>query len=155
MKEKIESRANELEREKRIKTKAFEDAEKGRLEALIPVKSSLEEEISQIRDESEAATRRIEDLREELRKETFNAERRENETNEMESVVLPECKKICAESMLEPAHARKKLDETTETVREEKLKGGKRIKVNVLRKKETFKNIFKLKNFLIAILNFQ
>ena len=122
MKEKIESRANELEREKRIKTKAFEDAEKGRLEALIPVKSSLEEEISQIRDESEAATRRIEDLREELRKETFNAERRENETNEMESVVLPECKKICAESMPAPAHARKKLDETTETVREEKAR---------------------------------
>ena len=29
MKEKIESRANELEREKQIKTKAFEDAEKG------------------------------------------------------------------------------------------------------------------------------
>ena len=122
MKEKIESRANELEREKQIKTKAFEDAEKGRLEALIPVKSSLEEEISQIRDESEAATRRIEDLREELRKETFNAERRENETNEMESVVLPECKKICAESMPAPAHARKKLDETTETVREEKAR---------------------------------
>jgi len=122
MKEKIESRANELEREKQIKTKAFEDAEKGRLEALIPVKSSLEEEISQIRDESEAATRRIEDLREELRKETLNAERRENETNEMESVVLPECKKICAESMPAPAHARKKLDETTETVREEKAR---------------------------------
>ena len=86
------------------------------------MKSSLEEEISQIRDEAEAATERIEDLREELRKETFNAERRENETNEMESVVLPECKKICAESMPAPAHARKKLDETTETVREEKAR---------------------------------
>ena len=122
MKEKVESRVSELEREKRIKLKAFEDAEKQRLEALIPVKSSLEEEISQIRDESEAAMRRIKDLRCELKRETGNAEQREEETNETESVVLPECKKVCAESMLAPAHARKKLDETTEILRGEKAR---------------------------------
>ena len=122
MKEKVESRVSELEREKRIKLKAFEDAEKQRLEALIPVKSSLEEEISQIRDESEAAMRRIKDLRCELKREIGNAEQREEETNETESVVLPECKKVCAESMLAPAHARKKLDETTEILRGEKAR---------------------------------
>ncbi|CAL6359158.1 unnamed protein product [Bathycoccus prasinos] len=122
MKEKVESRVSELEREKRIKLKAFEDAEKQRLEALIPVKSSLEEEISQIRDEAEAAMRRIKDLRCELKRETGNAEQREEEMNETESVVLPECKKVCAESMLAPAHARKKLDETTEILRGEKAR---------------------------------
>jgi hypothetical protein len=82
----------------------------------------LEEEISQIRDESEAAMRRIKDLRCELKRETVNAEQREEETNETESVVLPECKKVCAESMLAPAHARKKLDETTEILRGEKAR---------------------------------
>ena len=51
--------------------------------------------------------RRIKDLRCELKRETGNAEQREEETNETESVVLPECKKVCAESMLAPAHARK------------------------------------------------
>ena len=122
MKEKVESRVSELEREKRIKLKAFEDAEKQRLEALIPVKSSLEEEISQIRDESEAAMRRIKDLRCELKREIGNAEQREEETNETESVVLPECKKVCAESVLAPAHARKELDETTEILRGEKAR---------------------------------
>ena len=122
IKEKVESKVNELQREVRVKTKAFEDAEKARLEALIPVKLSLEEEISQIRDEFEAAMRRIQDLRGELKKETMNAEDCEAETNETESVELPECKKVCAESMQAPAHARKKLDETTEVLREERAR---------------------------------
>ena len=122
IKEKVESKVNELQREVRVKTKAFEDAEKARLEALIPVKLSLEEEISQIRDEFEAAMRRIQDLRGELKKETMNAEDCEAETNETESVELPECKKVCAESMQAPARARKKLDETTEVLREERAR---------------------------------
>ena len=66
MKKKVES----SERTGARKTHQIESV-RGRGEAatgaLIPVKSSLEEEISRIRDESEAAMRRIKDLRCELR----------------------------------------------------------------------------------------
>jgi hypothetical protein len=119
-KEKVEAIKDELEREKRVKKKAFEDAEAARVEALIPIKVSLEEEISQTRDELEAALRRIKDLHDELEKENVNASERERDASTTESSILPKCKKIYSEAMVLPERARKKMDETVETLREEK-----------------------------------